>query len=649
MASEKVQTLLSQMTLEEKVGQMTQVTLETLCKGRGVFDLDQPITLDSAKLNKIIGDYAIGSVLNCAGEARSRESWQTIIGTIQDHAINKTRLGIPVLYGIDAIHGTNYTLGATLFPQQVGLAATWNPGLVEDLAAICAYETRASNIPWNFSPDLDLGMDARWPRIWEGFGEDPYLSGEMGKAMVRGFGGNDVSAIDKVASCLKHFIGYGYPRSGKDRTPAWLPERHFRELFVPPFSEGIASGAKTVMINSGEVNGIPVHASVELLTKLLREDMGFTGVAVTDWYDIYNLVERHRVAKDKKEATKIAINAGIDMAMVPYDVEFADHLIALVKEGEVSMERINEAVGRILQLKEDVGLFERPTVNTTDYDKFGSEEFAKKAYQGAIESITLLKNEDGILPLSKNSSVLVAGPNADNMRVLNGGWSYTWQGERTDEFVKDKNTILKAVTNKVGKDQVTYIPGVKYGSGNYKQEKIEGLDRISKVAKSADAVILCIGENTYTEKPGDLDDLNLSINQKNLAREAAKSGTPIIYVLSAGRPRVFHDIEPLADAIVHIYLPGNEGGDALVDVLFGDANPSGKLPFTYPRYVNDLVPYYYKHAEVVAHADGNEYTDPFVNPQYPFGFGLSYTTFEYGDMTVDKKVVGAGDTCTLKI
>ncbi|MEH0153297.1 glycoside hydrolase family 3 N-terminal domain-containing protein [Limibacter armeniacum] len=635
---QKVEKLLKKMTLEEKVGQMTQVTLEVISVGEGTA-VASPHQLDEEKMRKMIVDYKVGSILNCAGMPHSKERWNEMISKMQEMATKQTRLGIPIIYGIDAIHGTNYTTGSTLFPQQVGLAATWNTELVEQAAELCAYETRASSIPWNFSPVLDLGIDPRWPRQWEGFGEDPYLSSEMGVAMVKGFEGDQLDKYH-VASCLKHYIGYGAPQSGKDRTPAWIPERMMYELFVPAFKKAIDAGSRTIMINSGEVNGVPVHASHKLLTTLLRDELGFEGVAVTDWYDIWNLVERHHVAKDKKEAVKLAVLAGVDMSMVPYDVEFADLLIELVKEGTITEERIDLSVRRILKLKYELGLFENPVTNLADYKDFGSDKFIGIAKDAATESITLLKNNKNVLPLNKTAKVLVTGPNANSMRTLNGGWSYTWQGDRTDEFAKDKQTVLEAIQAKIGTENVLFEQGVQYVAGaDYKTDEIVDINAVLDAADKADVILLCLGENSYTEKPGDLNDLTLSSNQIRLAQAAASTGTPVVLLLNEGRPRIINGFEGEMDAILQAFLPGNEGGVAIADILFGDANPSGKLPYTYPRNVNDLVPYYHKFSENLAHNDGNEYTDPFFNPQYEFGFGLSYTTFEYSDLKLAQKEI----------
>ncbi|WP_109830197.1 glycoside hydrolase family 3 N-terminal domain-containing protein [Reichenbachiella versicolor] len=645
----RVVELMSKMTLKEKVGQMTQLTIGSMSNKKVKRHFGLPITLDTAKVRRYIVEYGIGSVLNTGRFAHTKEQWNELIGYFQKLALEDTKNGIPILYGIDAIHGTNYTVGATLYPQQVGLAATWNPSLVEELAELTAYETRASGIPWTFSPVLDLGIDPRWPRIWEGFGEDPYLTAQMGLAMQSGFQGDDISDSSRVAACIKHFIGYSNPRSGKDRTPAWIPERMMRELFIPPFKEAINQGATSIMINSGEVNGIPVHANYDILTKLLKKELNFSGLVVTDWYDIYNLVERHHVAVDRKEATKMAINAGIDMAMVPNDIEFADCLTALVNEGEVPMSRIDDAVRKILKLKFDLGLFDSPLTDFKNYPDFGSDKHIAKAKEGALESIVLLKNDNDILPLSKRQKVLVCGPNSDNMRVLNGGWSYTWQGQMTDQFAKEKLTILEAIQGKVGHDNVLFEKGVAYSKGKYWKDEIVDMKALESAAMNVDVVVACIGENTYTEKQGDLDDLVLSVNQKELVKLLSTTGKPIVLVINEGRPRIIRDEVKLSDAVIDVLLPGNEGGEALADILYGDANPSGKLPFTYPSYTNDLIPYFYKYSEASPHADGSEYNDPFIKSQWPFGFGLSYTKFKYSNLKIDKEEYGANDVISVSV
>lgn len=638
-----VENLISQMTLEEKAGQMAQITLDVITKGENEFVSDEPVELDMELVRWAVAEYGVGSVLNTANNrARTREVWHTLISQIQDVALNETRLGIPVLYGIDAIHGTTYTAGATFFPQQIGQAATFNPSLVRRAGEITAYETRASSIPWTFSPVLDMGRDPRYPRMWETFGEDVYLASVMGVEMVKGYEGedNDISNPEHVASCLKHFLGYSVPLSGKDRTPAHIPEIELRERHVPPFQAAIDAGAHTIMVNSGIINGVPVHASHDILTKLLKQEMGFTGLLVTDWADIDNLHKRDRIAATPKEAVKISINAGIDMAMIPYHLNFVDHLVELVNEGEVSMSRIDDAVRRILNTKYKLGLFETPVTHYNDYPLFGSEEFQKDAYQTAAESITLLKNNDNTLPLDKNVKVLVAGPNANSMRSLNGGWSYSWQGEKVEEFAAEYSTILEAISEKVGSDKITFREGVRYeNEGHYWQDEAFDVDGAVKAAASADYVVIVLGENSYCEKPGDLHDLTLSENQITLAKELARAGKPMILVLNQGRPRIIREIEPLMSAVVNAYLPGNYGGQAVADVIFGDFNPSGKLPFTYPLYPNSLVTYDHKPSEHQAKMAGMyDYESDFAI-QYPFGFGLSYTTFRYSDLILNNNTL----------
>ncbi len=643
-----IEALIAEMSIEEKAGQMTQLSLEIVSKGDG-YNVQRPHELDIDKLKNVIVDHHVGSILNCAGEPHTPARWAEMIGQMQQLATQQTRLGIPLLYGIDAIHGTNYTKGATLYPQEVGLAASWNPELVEQAAAMTAYETRASSIPWTFSPDVDLGIDPRWARMWEGFGEDPHLSATMGVAMTKGFEGEDVSAQDRVAACLKHFVGYGAPRSGKDRTPAWIPETMLRELFLPPFQAAIDAGAKSIMINSGEVNGVPVHASSWLLTDVLRTEMGFEGVVVTDWYDIWNLVERHHIAKDRREAVKISIMAGIDMSMVPMDLEFTAILIDLIKTKEIPMSRIDDAVRKILMMKKELGLFEKPVMNPKDYPLFGSEQHRQIAENAALESITLLKN-DAVLPLDIGQKLLVVGPNGNSLRSMNGGWSYTWQGEQTDEYAKGHDTFYEALKRLGGNKKVDFEAGVAYVEGkDFKHETMENIDLVKQKAEKADVIILCLGENSYTEKPGDLDDLNLSEPQLALAEAVLKTQKPVVLVLNEGRPRIISKIADRVDAVVQTYLPGNEGGIALAKLLFGQENFSGKLPYTYPRYSNDLLPYYHKYSEDLAHNDGNVYEDPFFNPQYEFGYGLSYSTFGYSNLQVAQSQLSADDQLEISI
>lgn len=634
----KIEELLSQMTLEEKVGQMTQVTIEVISKGDNPFSMSKPWSLDIEKLKNVIVTNHVGSILNTGGEVRTPKEWNKVIDQIQNVAINETRLHIPIIYGVDAIHGM-YGAEATMYPQEITMAASWSPDYVKRTAQIGAYETRAAGIPWTFNPTLDLGMDPRWPRMWEGYGEDPYLQSVLGVAAVKGFEGVDVGSKFQVASCLKHYVGYGVPKSGKDRTPAWIPEPFLREYFLPPFQAAINAGAKSIMVNSGEINGMPVHASKKLVSDILRDELKFQGVLVTDWYDINNLVERHHVAATKKEAIKMAILAGIDMSMVPYDVTFCKDLIELVKEGEISEERIDASVRRILKLKIDLDLFENPTSNHKDYPEYGGKKHHQIAKEAALEAITLLKNEDDILPLKKEDKILVTGPNANSMRTLNGGWTYTWQGEETNTHAASHNTILEALQQ--DSKNITFVEGVKYPEKNedYRVDEIVSIENAVKAAHDVDYVLLCLGENTYTEKPGDLDDLTLSENQLKLAKALIATNKPIILILNEGRPRIINAIEDKISAVLQLYLPGNEGGNALKDILYGEVNPSGKLPYTYPRFVNDLVPYYHKFSAATAHNDGNINNNHKIKAQYAFGFGLSYTTFEYSQLTLSESEI----------
>lgn len=647
-----VQSLLAKMTLEEKVGQMAQVTLDVITKGKDRFSSFEPVELDPKVMDDVFNKYKIGSILNTANNrARTPEQWYTIISGIQK--VGKGRLNIPVIYGIDAIHGTTYTAGATFFPQQIGQAASRNLDLIKKGATITAYETRASGIPWNFSPVLDLGPDPRFPRIWETYGEDPFLTSEIGKVVVKGYEGerNDISSPFHVASCLKHFLGYQVSVSGKDRTPAYISDQALRDYHLPPFKAAIDAGSHSIMINSGLINGIPVHASYEILTNLLRKELGFKGLVVTDWGDIENLHTRDRIAASNKEAVMMAINAGIDMSMIAYQYEpFCDDLIALVKEGKVKMSRINEAVTRILTLKYQLGLFDTPVTNYKDYTKFGSKEFENAAYQTAVESITLLKNTDNILPLKKTAKLLVTGPNANSMRTLNGGWSYSWQGEKVEDFASKYNTIVEAIQNKVGAKNINFIPGVSYKmEGKYFEEFADKMDEAIAAAKDVDAIVLCLGENTYTETPGNLSDLYLSDLQTEYAKKLAATGKPIILVLNEGRPRIISKFEPLIQGIVMTYLPGNFGGDALASILFGDENPSGKLPFNYPKFPNSLVNYNHKPSESRSVVEGVYNYDADYNPQYEFGFGLSYTTFAYSNLKLSANSISANDELTVSV
>ncbi|MBD1397875.1 glycoside hydrolase family 3 C-terminal domain-containing protein [Pontibacter sp. JH31] len=639
----KIEDLLSQMTLEEKVGQMAQITLDVVGKGENRYSSFEPFTLDTVELRKALLDYKIGSVLNTANNrARTPEQWYAIISQIQDVAMNKSRLSIPVIYGVDQIHGATYTAGGTMFPQQIGQAASRNRELVRRGAEITAYETRASSIPWNFSPVLDMGPDPRFSRQFETFGEDPYLISELGVQMIKGYEGDDnnIGHPEHVASCMKHFLGYQVPTSGKDRTPTYISDEALREYHLPSFKAAIEAGSQTIMINSGIINGVPVHSNHDILTKLLKEELGFKGLVVTDWGDIEYLHTRDKVAATMKDAIRMAINAGVDMSMIAYQYEpFCEGLVELVQEGKVKQERIDDAVRRILRVKHNLNLFEQPTTNPKDYPKFGSKEFEEAAYQMAAESITLLKNENNVLPLRKNIKVLVTGPNANSMRTLNGAWTYSWQGEKVEEFAGRYNTIVEALQNEIGASNVTFLPGVSYKmDGFYYEEFADKMEQAVAAAKKSDVIILCLGENTSTETPGNINDIYMSDLQTELARKMTQTGKPVILVLNEGRPRVISRFEQQMKGIVQIYQPGNFGGDALADVLFGDVNPSGKLPYNYPRYPNALVPFIHKPSAEQRKAEGVYNYEADYNPQYEFGHGLSYTSFKYDNLTLKENI-----------
>lgn len=646
---QRVAAMVKKMTLEEKVGQMAQITLDVVAAGGDRYSSAEPLSIDKAELRRAVVTYKVGSILNTTNNrARDLATWNRIIGEIQQIATQETRLKIPVLYGIDAIHGATYSLGATMFPQQIGLAATWNPALARKMGEVTAYEVRACGIPWNFSPVLDLGADPRFSRQFEGFGEDPYLGTTMGVQLVKGYEGDKGNLADghKVASCIKHFLGYSVPNSGKDRTPAYIPDNVLREYHLPAFKAAIDAGASSIMINSGIINGVPVHANPAIITDLLKKELGFKGLVVTDWGDIENLYRRDRVAGSIKEAVKLAVNAGVDMSMIAYQYEeFCNALVELVKSGEVKQSRIDDAVSKILTLKVKLGLFENPGSTVGDYPLYGSKEFASAAYQAASESITLLKNSNVILPLAKGRRILVAGPNANSMRPLNGGWSYSWQGEKTDEYTQEFNTIYEAIRSTNGETNTRFVAGVSYDKDikYYKSHK-DGFEQVLDAAQWADVVVLCLGENSYTEKPGDLQDMHLDELQIELAKEVAKAGKPIILVLNEGRPRVISRIEPLTSGVLQTYLPSNYGGDALAAILFGDVNPSGKLPYTYPSAPNSLVPYYHKPSEEQKKMVGAYDYEGDYNPQYEFGFGLSYTSFAYSNLRVSKSELGKGDS-----
>lgn len=649
----RVDSVLSKMTLEEKVGQMAQYTVDVIAKGGDLYSSDEPFEIDTKMLDLVVGKHKVGSILNTSNNrARTTEVWENNIKIIQQRAIQET--GIPIVYGIDAIHGVTYTAGGTFFPQEVGMAATFNRDLVTRGAEITAYETRASNIPWNFSPTMDVGRDARWSRIWESFGEDTYVNAEMGTAVVRGYQGNNHNAVGAyhTAACLKHYIGYGVPTSGKDRTPAIIAENDLREKFFEPFRAAIIDGnALSVMVNSGMINGVSTHADYRLLTQWLKEDLDFDGVVVTDWADVQNLLSRDHIVHNYRDAVREAINAGIDMVMEPYNLEFMPTLIELVESGEVSQERVDDAVRRVLRMKFRLGLFDKPYWSRHDYPKFGSAEHEAAAKAAADESITLLKNDNNILPLKQGAKLLVAGPNANSMRTLNGGWSYSWQGEKTEEFAEQYNTIYEALSNKFGADNVVLEEGVSYNmAGQYFEENQPQIERAVAAADGVDYIVLALGENSYCETPGNLEELSLSDNQIALALALQQTGKPVILVLNEGRPRLIRKIEPNSKAIVHLYLPGNYGGDALADILAGDVNPSGKLPYTYPKFEQGLITYDHKPSQNLdTKMEGAYDYGAETSVQYSFGYGLSYTTFEYSNLHINKKEFAAGEDIMITV
>lgn len=697
---QNVEALLKKMTLEEKVGQMCELTIDLLqkrinpfagmdpknpdvkalkkvLKKYGIdkeFDLSKGVQdqqmmmqiymriqgieaqkgfqIDEAMLDSVIGKYKVGSILNVPnGLAVTPQEWHRIIKRIQDKSMEE--IGIPCVYGVDQIHGTTYTLGGTFFPQGINMAATFNRALTREGARISAYETRAGSIPWTYAPVVDLGRDPRWPRMWENYGEEAYVNAEMGREAVLGFQGEDPNHIGQynIAACMKHFMGYGVPVSGKDRTPSSITEQDMREKHFAPYVEMVKAGALSLMVNSAMNNGLPFHANYELLTQWLKEDLNWDGMIVTDWADIVNLYSRDHIAGSKKEAIKLAINAGIDMSMDPYSWDFCILLKQLVEEGEVPMSRIDDAVRRVLRMKYRLGLFEKPYSNLEDYPLFGSKQHADAALQAAEESLVLLKNTDGILPLAKGKKLLVTGPNANSMRTLNGGWSYSWQGDKADLCAGDYNTILEALTNKYGADNVVYEAGVTYKQGGqWWEENAPEIEKAVAAVAGADIIVACIGENSYCETPGNLTNLFLSENQTNLVKALAKTGKPIILVLNEGRPRILAEIEPLAKAVINVMLPGNYGGDALANLMAGDANFSGKMPYTYPKEINSLITYDYKPCEHIGKPMEGAYNyDAQVAMQWAFGYGLSYTTYAYSNLKVDKSQFAADDVLTFTV
>lgn len=643
----QVEQTLKKLTLEEKIGQMMELVTDLF----GANDKNGVFYIDEHKTDSILSRYKIGSILNAPNTcAPTAKQWEKYIAQIQK--ISMKRIGIPCVFGLDQNHGSTYTQGGTLFPQNINVAATFNREIARRSAEATAYETRAVSIPWTYSPTVDLGRDARWPRIWENFGEDCYLSSEMGKAMVYGFQGEDPNNIDQyhIATSMKHFMGYGVPWTGKDRTPAYISPADLREKHFAPFLAGLQAGALTVMVNSASVNGMPMHANKDILTGWLKEETGWDGVLITDWADINNLYTREMVAKDKKDALRIAINAGIDMIMEPYSCDACGYLVELVKEGKIPMSRIDDACRRVLRMKYRLDLFKNPTQKLKNYPKFGGEEFAKLALEGATESMVLLKNEGNILPLQHGKKILLTGPNANQMRCLDGGWSYTWQGHRADEFAGKYNTIYEAFCNEYGKENVILNQGVTYNEkGKYWEENEPQIQDAVAAAKDADVIVACIGENSYTETPGNLTDLWLSENQRNLVKELAKTGKPVVLVLNEGRPRLIADIEPLAQGIINILIPGNMGGDALANLVSGKSNFSGKMPYTYPKEINSLANYDFKKSEEVGTMEGAYDYNAKITQQWGFGYGLSYTTYKYSNLKVSQSDFRHGDIIKVSV
>ena len=643
----QVEQTLKKLTLEEKIGQMMELVTDLF----GANDKNGVFYIDEHKTDSILSRYKIGSILNAPNTcAPTAKQWEKYISQIQK--ISMKRIGIPCVFGLDQNHGSTYTQDGTLFPQNINVAATFNREIARRSAEATAYETRAVSVPWTYSPTVDLGRDARWPRIWEDFGEDCYLSSEMGSSMVRGFQGEDPNHIDQyhISACMKHFMGYGVPWTGKDRTPAYISPFDLREKHFAPFLAGLQAGALTVMVNSASVNGMPMHANKEFLTGWLKEQTGWDGVLVTDWADINNLYTREMIAKDKKDALRIAINAGIDMIMEPYSCDACGYLIELVKEGKIPMSRIDDACRRVLRMKYRLDLFKNPTQKLKNYPKFGGEEFAKLALEGATESMVLLKNEGNILPLQHGKKILLTGPNANQMRCLDGGWSYTWQGHRTDEFAGKYNTIYEAFCNQYGKENVILNQGVTYNeTGKYWEENEPQIQGAVDAAKNVDVIVACIGENSYTETPGNLTDLWLSENQRNLVKELAKTGKPVILVLNEGRPRLIADIEPLAQGIIDILIPGNMGGDALVNLVSGKSNFSGKMPYTYPKEINSLANYDFKKSEEVGTMEGAYDYNAKITQQWGFGHGLSYTSYQYSNLKVSQSDFRHGDIIKVSV
>ncbi len=643
----KIDNLLSKMTLEEKAGQMIQLVTDLF----GSNDKNGVFHIDEHKTDSIISNYKVGSILNAPNTvAPTVKQWEDYVARIQK--ISMKRLGIPCLMGLDQNHGSTYISDGILYPQNINLGASFNREITRKAAEATAYETRAASIPWTFNPTVDLGRDPRWPRIYENFGEDAYVNAQLGAAAVIGFQGTTPNYIDQqhIAACMKHYMGYGVPWTGKDRTPAFISPAELREKHFAPFLEAINNGVLSVMVNSASVNGLPVHANKELLTTWLKEETGWDGMLITDWADVNNLYTREMIAKDKKEALCIAINAGIDMIMEPYSADAQPLIVELVKEGKISQERIDDAVRRILRMKFRLDLFAHPAQKVKNYPKFGGKEFAQLSYDGALESEILLKNEDNILPIAKGKKILLTGPNANSMRCLDGGWSYTWQGHLTDQFAEKYNTIYEAFCMKYGKENVTLAQGVTYNqTGKYFEENNPDIASAVKAAKDVDIIVACIGENSYTETPGNLNDLTLSENQRNLVKALAKTGKPVVLVLNEGRPRIIADIVPLAKGVIDILLPGSFGADALVDLVAGEKNFSAKLPYTYPSEINSLANYDFKKSQEVGTMEGAYDYDAKITQQWAFGYGMSYTSYKYSNLTIDKPTFTKDDVLTISV
>ena len=643
----KIDFLLSKMTLEEKAGQMIQLVTDLF----GGNDKNGVFHIDEHKTDSIISNYKVGSILNAPNTvAPTVKQWEDYVARIQK--ISMKRLGIPCLMGLDQNHGSTYISDGILYPQNINLGASFNREITRKAAEATAYETRAASIPWTFNPTVDLGRDPRWPRIYENFGEDAYVNAQLGAAAVIGFQGINPNHINQqhIAACMKHYMGYGVPWTGKDRTPAFISPAELREKHFAPFLEAINNGVLSVMVNSASVNGLPVHANKELLTTWLKEETGWDGMLITDWADVNNLYTREMIAKDKKEALCIAINAGIDMIMEPYSADAQPLIVELVKEGKISQERIDDAVRRILRMKFRLDLFAHPAQKVKNYPKFGGKEFAQLSYDGALESEILLKNEDNILPIAKGKKILLTGPNANSMRCLDGGWSYTWQGHLTDQFAEKYNTIYEAFCMKYGKENVTLAQGVTYNqTGKYFEENNPDIASAVKAAKDVDIIVACIGENSYTETPGNLNDLTLSENQRNLVKALAKTGKPVVLVLNEGRPRIIADIVPLTKGVIDILLPGSFGADALVDLVAGEKNFSAKLPYTYPSEINSLANYDFKKSQEVGTMEGAYDYDAKITQQWAFGYGMSYTSYKYSNLTIDKPTFTKDDVLTISV